>query len=60
MISRLFWLYPGQLYQYNRSSAILQAFHRIHHPRFMYYVMREKGQVYHALKHFFKKQEAAG
>ncbi|WP_073154103.1 sporulation protein YhbH [Seinonella peptonophila] len=50
----------GEVNQYNRSSTILQAFRHIQHPRFMHYVIREKGQVYHALKHFFQKKEKVG
>lgn len=47
----------GEVNQYNRSSTILTAYRHIKDPKFMKYVIREKGQVYEALKHFFAKKE---
>lgn len=36
----------------------MSAFEKIDDERFRYYVLRENGDIYHALKHFFKKEEA--
>ncbi|SFI84140.1 sporulation protein YhbH [Thermoflavimicrobium dichotomicum] len=47
----------GEVNQYNRHSTLMTAYRHIKDPKFMYYVIREKGQVYEALKHFFTKQE---
>jgi sporulation protein YhbH len=47
----------GEVNQYNRSSTLMSAFRHIHDPKFLHYVIREKGEVYKALKTFFTKQE---
>jgi sporulation protein YhbH len=49
----------GEVNQYNRSSTLMSAYKHINVPNFMYYVIREKGEVYNALKSFFRKREAA-
>ncbi|MFC5653837.1 sporulation protein YhbH [Paenibacillus solisilvae] len=49
----------GEVNQYNRSSTLMSAYKHINIPNFMYYVIREKGEVYNALKAFFRKREAA-
>ncbi|MGZ9583312.1 sporulation protein YhbH [Paenibacillus marinisediminis] len=46
----------GEVNQYNRSSTLMSAYRNITYPDFMYYVIKEKAEVYKALKHFFKKQ----
>jgi len=46
----------GEVNQYNRSSTLMSAYRNIQLPNFMHYVIKEKGEVYRALKHFFKKQ----
>lgn len=46
----------GEVNQYNRSSTLMSAYRNINLPHFMYYVIKEKTEVYKALKHFFKKQ----
>lgn len=48
----------GEVNQYNRSSTLMSAYKHIATPNFLYYVIREKGEVYHALKSFFRKREA--
>ncbi|TVX92289.1 sporulation protein YhbH [Paenibacillus agilis] len=50
----------GEVNQYNRSSTLMSAYRNIDLPNFMYYVIKEKTEVYKALKHFFKKQPANG
>ncbi|PTX63296.1 hypothetical protein C8P63_104141 [Melghirimyces profundicolus] len=47
----------GEVNQYNRHSTLMTAYKHIPNPKFMHYVIREKGQVYDALKHFFEKKQ---
>jgi uncharacterized protein len=48
----------GEVNQYNRSSTLMSAYRQIHNKKFQYSVIREKGEVYKALKTFFSKQIA--
>lgn len=45
----------GEVNQYNRSSTLMTAFKHIEDPKFMYYVIKEKNEIYLALKRFFRK-----
>ncbi|MDN4592343.1 sporulation protein YhbH [Polycladomyces subterraneus] len=47
----------GEVNQYNRHSTLMTAYRNLADPKFLYYIIREKGQVYDALKHFFAKEE---
>jgi hypothetical protein len=47
----------GEVNQYNRSSTLMSAYKHITYPRFLYYVIREKNEVYAALKSFFHQRE---
>lgn len=47
----------GEVNQYNRSSTLMTAYRNIKLDPFMYYVIKEKGEVYQALKTFFRKRE---
>ena len=47
----------GEVYQFNRHSTLMSAYRHLKVPRFDHFVIREKGQVYDALKHFFGKKE---
>lgn len=47
----------GEVNQYNRSSTLMSAYKHITFPKFLYYVIREKNEVYGALKSFFRKRE---
>ena len=49
----------GEVNQYNRHSTLMSAFRHIKDPKFRYFVIREKDQVYQALKHFFSKEKEA-
>lgn len=49
----------GEVNQYNRSSTLMAAYKNIKHEQFMYYVIKEKKEVYQALKSFFHKREGA-
>ncbi len=46
----------GEVNQYNRSSTLMSAYKHISHKKFMYSVIKEKGEVYKALKTFFHKK----
>lgn len=48
----------GEVNQYNRSSTLMSAFRHIANPAFQHYIIREKGEVYEALKSFFSKKQA--
>ncbi|MNW36472.1 hypothetical protein D3C74_134850 [compost metagenome] len=45
----------GEVNQYNRSSTLMSAYRHIKGEQFMYYVIKEKGEVYQALKSFFRR-----
>ncbi|MDB5052405.1 MAG: YhbH [Bacilli bacterium] len=45
----------GEVNQYNRSSTLMSSYRQIQNKKFQYYVIREKGEVYKALKTFFSK-----
>lgn len=49
----------GEVNQYNRSSTLMSAYKHIEQEQFLYYVIREKSEIYQALKTFFRKREAA-
>jgi len=50
----------GEVNQYNRSSTLMSAYKHLEHQQFLYYVIKEKGEIYNALKTFFRKRENAG
>ncbi|MGO0059357.1 sporulation protein YhbH [Brevibacillus fluminis] len=47
----------GEVNQYNRHSTLMSAYRHVKDPKFMYSVIREKGEVFKALKTFFGKRE---
>ncbi|WP_100406483.1 sporulation protein YhbH [Bacillus solitudinis] len=47
----------GEVNQYSRHSTLMSAYKNITDPRFRHYILKEKGDVYHAMKTFFKKEE---
>ncbi|MBA4493428.1 sporulation protein YhbH [Paenactinomyces guangxiensis] len=49
----------GEVNQYNRHSTLMTAYRHIQDPEFLYYVIREKSQVYDALKHFFGNKQVS-
>ncbi|MEI7025928.1 sporulation protein YhbH [Paenibacillus sp. y28] len=49
----------GEVNQYNRSSTLMSAYRSLHHDRFQHCIIREKGEVYKALKTFFGKPAGA-
>ncbi len=48
----------GEVNQYNRSSTLMSAYKHINQEQFLYYVIRDKAEIYNALKTFFRKREA--
>ncbi len=48
----------GEVNAYGRFSTLMSAYRGIENPKFKYYVLKEKKDVYHALKSFFQKQIA--
>ena len=49
----------GEVNQYNRSSTLMSAYKNIKLDQFMYHVIKDKGEVYEALKAFFRKRQGA-
>lgn len=47
----------GEVNQYNRHSTLMTSYRHIKDPKFLYYIIREKAQVYDSLKYFFHKRE---
>ncbi len=47
----------GEVNQYNRHSTLMSAYKNIKHEEFKYYILKQKSDVFHAMKHFFKKEE---
>lgn len=45
--------------QYQRHSSLMSVYRRIEDPKFMYSIIKDKREVYKALKTFFGKKEAA-
>ena len=48
----------GEVNAYRRYSTLMSAYRRIDNPKFRHYILKEKQDVYHALKSFFRKEEA--
>ncbi|WP_270164899.1 sporulation protein YhbH [Paenibacillus sp. SYP-B4298] len=48
----------GEVNQYNRSSTLMSAYKHISNKKFLYSIIREKGEVYKALKTFFAEAPA--
>ena len=45
----------GEVNEHRRYSTMMSVFKTIEHPKFRHYMLKEKQDVYHALKSFFKK-----
>lgn len=45
----------GEVNAYNRFSTLMNTYKTIDHPKFRPYILKEKKDVYHALKSFFQK-----
>lgn len=49
----------GEVNQYQRNSTLMSAYRNIKDERFKYYILRQKADVFHAMKSFFEQQEEA-
>ncbi|WP_347552434.1 sporulation protein YhbH [Pseudalkalibacillus hwajinpoensis] len=49
----------GEVNAYNRHSTLMSAYKNIHDPKFRNYILKEKKDVYHAMKSFFRKEEVS-
>jgi len=47
----------GEVNQYNRHSTLMSAYKNIKHEKFYYYVLKQKTDVFHAMRSFFHKEE---
>ena len=47
----------GEVNQYNRHSTLMSAYKNIKNENFQYYILKQKADVFHAMKSFFKKEE---
>ena len=45
----------GEVNAYNRYSTLMSSYKTIEDPKFRHYVLKEKRDVYYALKSFFQK-----
>ncbi|HET7615782.1 MAG TPA: DUF444 family protein, partial [Bacillales bacterium] len=49
----------GEINPYNRRSTLMSAYRKLENPKFRYFILKQKKDVYHAMKHFFMRQQAA-
>ncbi|KOP81546.1 sporulation protein YhbH [Cytobacillus solani] len=47
----------GEVNQYNRHSTLMTAYKNIKNEDFRYYILKQKVDVFHAMKTFFKKEK---
>lgn len=47
----------GEVNQYNRHSTLMSAYKNIKNEQFRYYILKQKADVFHAMKSFFRKEE---
>lgn len=48
----------GEVNQYNRSSTLMSSYRNIKNSKFIHYIIREKGDIYRALKTFFSPKSS--
>ncbi len=48
----------GEVNQYNRHSTLMSAYKNIKNEHFKYYILKQKADVFHAMKSFFEKEAA--
>ncbi|HLR67649.1 sporulation protein YhbH [Virgibacillus alimentarius] len=48
----------GEVNAYNRRSTLMNAYKTFENPKFRHYILKEKRDVYHAMKSFFRKETA--
>ncbi|WP_050614088.1 sporulation protein YhbH [Bacillus testis] len=49
----------GEVNQYNRHSTLMSAYKNLKNEKFYYYILKQKSDVFHAMKSFFHKDEQA-
>ncbi|PET38985.1 sporulation protein YhbH, partial [Bacillus sp. AFS001701] len=42
--------------QYNRHSTLMSAYKNINDEKFRYYILKQKSDVFHSMKSFFKQE----
>ena len=47
----------GEVNQYNRHSTLMSAYKNIKDEKFRYFILKQKSDVFHAMKSFFRKEE---
>ncbi|WP_285768520.1 sporulation protein YhbH [Peribacillus sp. SI8-4] len=47
----------GEVNQYNRHSTLMTAYKNIDNEKFRYFILKQKADVFHAMKSFFKDEE---
>lgn len=47
----------GEVNQYNRHSTLMSAYKNIKNEHFRYYILKQKVDVFHAMKSFFNKEQ---
>ena len=49
----------GEVNEHSRYSTLMSSYKAIDNPKFRHYILKEKKDVYHALKSFFLKEETS-
>ena len=47
----------GEVNQYNRHSTLMSAYKNIKDENFRYYILKQKADVFHAMKSFLEKNQ---
>ncbi|MBM7647674.1 sporulation protein YhbH [Bacillus ectoiniformans] len=50
----------GEVNQYNRNSTLMSSYKNIKDEKFRHFILKQKADVFHSMKHFFKKKESSG
>ena len=48
----------GEVNQYNRHSTLMTAYKNINNEKFRYYILKQKADVFYAMKSFFQNEDA--
>ncbi|WP_369901110.1 sporulation protein YhbH [Bacillus manliponensis] len=48
----------GEVNQYNRHSTLMSAYKNVKDEKFRYYILKQKADVFHAMKSFFRQELA--
>lgn len=46
----------GEVNQYNRHSTLMSAYKNVKDEKFCYYILKQKADVFHAMKSFFREE----